>query len=959
MFVRASNCLRLVRRAMQVWKHQGTAALVSRVRRRLDRRRADVTASLGLQMAIDQEFADPIQVGGGTLIHISGWCFHPHARIRRLSLLVGELEHPITLSGYPRGDVYATLYPKQDPKGLSFRSGFGTLFPIAPCSQPYEADLAVRAELANGEICTQLLRHLRIEPGKIPAIEKRAAASKPGPHSRVTICMTTYNPAPELFTRQIRSIQEQTHRNWTCILCDDGSSPERMAEIRRILGDDDRFQLHLNKSRLGFFRNFEKCLSLVPGDSEFVAFSDHDDHWHADKLESLLAAFEPDTLLAYSDMNIVGADGTVYSNTYWTTRPNSYDKLASLLVANTVTGAASLFRTSLLKHVLPFPPNIGTSYHDHWIACVALCLGKIAYVDRALYDYVQHGGNVIGHCVPPRRTLLGRMRDVVTAFIPNTEVNKRWRELCTHSHVIYIWDMLRIKQAIGVIRMRCGPALSEPTKATMARVATVDSSPVSFGWLCLRGVRNLCGVTETIGSELRLLQGIAWKNYSKLPRLRPAVKSDASAEPNATAAPAAAAGPVRLQPSVFIEHKIAALKLDVRAAAPRRVNLLIPEVDFQQIFGGYITKFNLARCLAKEGYQVRIITVDESPAKNAQWKKAFEAFQGLEDLLDHVTFVDAFDRRKPIEVSPQDAFIATTWWTAHVAHQAARTLGHDRFVYLIQEYEPFIFSMGTYACLADESYTLPHYAVFSSELLREYFRANSLGVFSGLQGEEQSTSFQNTITNVGELSRYNMEKRSPRRLLFYARPESHNARNLFEIGIMALTRALEKGYFRGPWTFSGIGATQYAGKVYLTDRAHLELLPRQSQDVYADVLRNHDLGLSLMYTPHPSLVPIEMASAGMPTVTNTFCTKTHDRLQAISRNLIAVEPTADAITEGLRTALARVERYDERLAGADVQWATTWGDCFNPEVMSAIQRFIQQSGDSGRPQVKAKALVAA
>ena len=33
-----------------------------------------------------------------------------------------------------------------------------------------------------------------------------------------------------------------------------------------------------------------------------------------------------------------------------------------------------------------------------------------------------------------------------------------------------------------------------------------------------------------------------------------------------------------------------------------------------------------------------------------------------------------------------------------------------------------------------------------------------------------------------------------------------------------------------------------------------------------------------MYTPHPSLVPIEMASAGMLTVTNTFENKTADAL---------------------------------------------------------------------------------
>ena len=65
--------------------------------------------------------------------------------------------------------------------------------------------------------------------------------------------------------------------------------------------------------------------------------------------------------------------------------------IASLLIANTVTGAASLFRREVGELALPFPQPPGTQYHDHWVALVAMACGEIAYVDRPLYDYVQHG----------------------------------------------------------------------------------------------------------------------------------------------------------------------------------------------------------------------------------------------------------------------------------------------------------------------------------------------------------------------------------------------------------------------------------------------------------------------------------------------------------------------------------------------------------------------------------------
>ena len=82
------------------------------------------------------------------------------------------------------------------------------------------------------------------------------------------------------------------------------------------------------------------------------------------------------------------------------------------------------------------------------------------------------------------------------------------------------------------------------------------------------------------------------------------------------------------------------------------------------------------------------------------------------------------------------------------------------------------------------------------------------------------------------------------------------------------------------------------------------------------MLRDHDVGLALMYTPHPSLVPIEMASAGMLTVTNSFENKTAEALAAISPNLITAEPGVEAIAAALGEAAAGVEDFERRARGS-------------------------------------------
>jgi hypothetical protein len=234
--------------------------------------------------------------------------------------------------------------------------------------------------------------------------------------------------------------------------------------------------------------------------------------------------------------------------------------------------------------------------------------------------------------------------------------------------------------------------------------------------------------------------------------------------------------------------------------------------------------------------------------------------------------------------------------------------------------------------------------VFSTELLRGYFRSHSLGVFAegSAPGDRDSVSFENAITPIEPPTEAELAGRGSRRLLLYARPEAHAARNMFELAILALAKAVADGAIGPEWELNGVGA---AGRgeppVELGDGQALKLLPRSSQDDYARLLRQHDVGLALMYTPHPSLVPIEMASAGMLTVTNSFENKTPEAMAEISDNLVTVEPSMDGVAGGLRDAVARVGDGAGRAAGARVRWSRSWDASFDADVMGRIASFLE------------------
>jgi hypothetical protein len=96
-----------------------------------------------------------------------------------------------------------------------------------------------------------------------------------------------------------------------------------------------------------------------------------------------------------------------------------------------------------------------------------------------------------------------------------------------------------------------------------------------------------------------------------------------------------------------------------------------------------------------------------------------------------------------------------------------------------------------------------------------------------------------------------------------------------------------------------------------------------------------------MYTPHPSLVPIEMAAAGLITVTNTFENKSAEALTAISPNLHAVEPSIDAIARGLVDAAARVNDVEARVRGSAVRWSRDWDRSFDEALMARIEALLE------------------
>jgi glycosyltransferase involved in cell wall biosynthesis len=386
-----------------------------------------------------------------------------------------------------RRDLWEWLHrrSREDPEGRSYRSGFWSTVPIPPQDAPGWLELEALVQSAGGE--EHVVPLARIEIVEPPVQSWPGGALAPG---TIAICMGTYEPDMELFVTQIESLRAQTDERWVCVVSDDGTDDDRFAQMLDRIGEDPRFVVSRAESRVGPYLNFQRALQMAPAGAELLAPCDQDDRWFPEKLETLRNALGS-AQLVFSDYRLITADGGPIRDTIWQGRGNEYRNLASVMVANTIAGASMLFRRSVAEFALPFPNAPGAWYHDHWLALVALSSGEVAYVDRPLYDYVQHAAAVSGHLTTTRYSAaIAGSRGLRSA---------------------YFGGYLPREVQARTLLLRCGSRLTRRKKHALEWFVAAERSAPACLWLALRTLRELTGHKETLGGEFALVRGILWR----------------------------------------------------------------------------------------------------------------------------------------------------------------------------------------------------------------------------------------------------------------------------------------------------------------------------------------------------------------------------------------------------------------------------------------------------------------
>lgn len=332
----------------------------------------------------------------------------------------------------------------------------------------------------------------------------------------------------------------------------------------------------------------------------------------------------------------------------------------------------------------------------------------------------------------------------------------------------------------------------------------------------------------------------------------------------------------------------------------KRLNLIVPSVDKQHVFGGIATALKIFESICNEmNCAARIITTDaDVQLATAVLSEKYHLVKNNEKSAERFQVTAYSDRATAdILIAKEDYFVATAWWTAYIArdviHWQARTYfsGLSPLIYIIQDFEPGFYAWSSRYMMAESTYHLdvPTYAIVNSSelsvfLQNKHYRFHRNWVFDPVLNEGLKVHLPGNLRKIPK----------KKQIIVYGRPSVE--RNAFGILVLSLMNWSSLQEDADEWLIYSLGEEH--DDIELRPGVILRSMGKLSLEEYAQFLTDTYAGVSLMVSPHPSYPPLEMAAFGIKTITNTYENK---EWKNFSSNITALQNcTPDSIAKALK-----------------------------------------------------------
>lgn len=211
---------------------------------------------------------------------------------------------------------------------------------------------------------------------------------------KVAVLMAAYN-GEKYIDKQIKSILNQSYKNFKLIVRDDGSTDNTFSILKKYESINSNVLVFKNTTKLhGQLSNFAWLFNYAKNKNyQYIMFSDQDDIWYKNKIK---LSYERITSLENKGPNLLYTNYDIY-NSSSQKRKKAYDhelnySFEQLFVQNWLMGCTMMLDRKMIELVNNIPNNVEN--HDYWISVVASIKKNISYLEKPTMLHRLHTNNV-------------------------------------------------------------------------------------------------------------------------------------------------------------------------------------------------------------------------------------------------------------------------------------------------------------------------------------------------------------------------------------------------------------------------------------------------------------------------------------------------------------------------------------------------------------------------------------
>ena len=220
---------------------------------------------------------------------------------------------------------------------------------------------------------------------------------------KIAILLATYN-GEKYIAKQIDSILEQTEKEWTLFIHDDGSKDQTMDVVAEYAKKyPEQIVVVDGPSTGGAKTNFMYLFRQV--EAPFYMCCDQDDIWLPEKIEitkremdNLVRGDEDKPCLVFTELCVVDGELNVIAENMRDYQGLDCEKvrLNRALIQNVVTGCTMMVNRKMRDELAKVTDCTNLLMHDWWAILVATRFGKASFIKQPTILYRQHGNNGVG-----------------------------------------------------------------------------------------------------------------------------------------------------------------------------------------------------------------------------------------------------------------------------------------------------------------------------------------------------------------------------------------------------------------------------------------------------------------------------------------------------------------------------------------------------------------------------------